>query len=49
MLLTFQAKTCRIPFRRVVSSGEERFLDAEEVRGSNPLPPTILEKLSRLR
>ena len=26
--------------RRAVSSGGERFLDAEEVRGSNPLRPT---------
>ncbi|KUK42732.1 MAG: hypothetical protein PWP05_611 [Thermovirga sp.] len=26
---------------RVVSSEEERFLDAEEVAGSSPAPPTI--------
>jgi hypothetical protein len=25
---------------RALSSGGERFLDAEEVRGSNPLAPT---------
>jgi hypothetical protein len=27
---------------RAVSSGGERFLDTEEVRGSNPLPPTSI-------
>ena len=28
---------------RAISSGGERFLDAEEVSGSNPLSPTRLE------
>jgi hypothetical protein len=27
---------------RAISSGGERFLDAEEVSGSNPLSPTTL-------
>lgn len=32
---------CTIAQRWVVSSEEERFLDAEEVTGSIPVPPTI--------
>ena len=32
---------CTIAQHWVVSSEEERFLDAEEVTGSIPVPPTI--------
>ncbi len=31
---------------RAVSSGGEHFLDAEGVRGSNPLPPTTNEQVT---
>ena len=34
---------------RALSSGGERFLDAEEVRGSNPLGPTATSRRWRLR
>src|SRR5215218_2094266 len=33
---------------RAISSGGERFLDAEEVSGSNPLSPTTLRESRRL-
>src|SRR5881398_3606694 len=33
---------------RALSSGGERFLDAEEVRGSNPLAPTKKPQVRRL-
>ena len=41
LLLTKPPEVCRILYRWVVSSVEERFPDAEEVTGSNPVPPTI--------
>ena len=48
-LLCFFSEIGTIPFvatieraqKRALSSGGERFLDTEEVRGSNPLAPTI--------
>ena len=42
--MTNSLEVCKILFCWVVSSEEERFLDAEEVRGSSPLPPTIIEE-----
>ena len=43
-LLTKGPEVCRILSCWVVSSEEERFLDAEEVTGSSPVPPTIIEE-----
>ncbi len=33
--------TCKTVPLRAISSGGERFLDAEEASGSNPLSPTL--------
>lgn len=38
--LTYESAARQPDSSRVLSSGGERFLDAEEVRGSNPLAPT---------
>jgi hypothetical protein len=37
----------RLDQERALSSGVERFLDAEEARGSNPLGPTQADSIIR--